>query len=267
VPIAVTRGNALIADINRVLLQAPRHVSSDDFWFRRVLVEAEKLKATSRHEAHNVLAQLYGIAGDAEQAEHHINTAIHLRYDYAYICNKAVVLSNLGFFSKARAPFMQAVDPRHGLFTSRWNLGICLGCFHALARFDAQARQMNLENIEAVDSRLIGKAVRMLDDIQLSEETLAGALDVVGEMLRENKLFFVGSGPNVFVWDEDPLEHFMSMVFKVRIPVADAIGLDEELGERLHRSCYDLPSEFMIHFESAMAESDERRSERPALAG
>src|SRR5262245_45504549 len=100
--IALARSNHLVDEINRVLLSAPQYVSVDDFWFRRMLGEAEKLKDSARHAAHNILAQLYGLAGDAALAEQHISAALHLKFDYAYLCNRAAILSNLGYFSRSQ---------------------------------------------------------------------------------------------------------------------------------------------------------------------
>src|SRR5258708_18216435 len=120
-----TKGNLRIKDLNAVLANAPHYIAQDDFWFRRMLAEAEKLKSVNRPEAYNILAQLYRLAGDARAAEQHIDTAIKLRHDPAVIINKAVILSNLGFFPAAQEPFNFCSSPRDGQFTSNLKLGLC----------------------------------------------------------------------------------------------------------------------------------------------
>lgn len=265
-PIAATRGHQLVKDVNQVLENSPRYIPETDFWFRRTLAEAEKLKSVNRGEAHNVLAQLYGLAGNASVAEHHIDTAIRLSHDPAIVCNKAVILSNMGFFSAARKSFVESVDPELGLFTARWKLGICAGCMHTLAEFLAKARRMNLENLNTVDAALITDAVQLMDEITLTDEVLAHALDVAGEVLREQRLFFVGDGPQVSIWNDDPLERHLGLIFKLSVSTADAIALDEELGHRLFEKCSNVPPELMIHFESVKPKN-EHYTERPAVTG
>lgn len=264
-PIAQTRGSSLIQDINKVLISASSYVSEDDFWFRRLVAEAEKLKAASPHERLNVLAQLYGLAGNVQLAEQYIDAAIHSKYDLAVVQNKAVILSNLGYFSKAIPAFMQAGDPESGFFTRHWKLGLCIGAFQTLAKFLERAKQMQLDLTE-VDGALISEAAEFLEAVKVTDVQLAHALDVAGDVLREHRLFFSGPGPEVSIWRDDPLEKHLSIVFKVAVPIAEAIALDEELGHKLFERCDDLPSEIMIHFESGM-EPRERHADRPAVTG
>ena len=265
-PVAAAKGSELIKDINNVLINASHHVPQEDFWFRRKLIEAEKLKAVNKVEAFNIQAQLYGLAGDKDTAEKHIDTAIWLGNSALLRINKAVILSNLGYFSSAVAPFIEGVEPTYGLFTSRWKLALCLGCFHTIAEIAEKAKLMNLEHFEFVDAALISKVVRVMDEVELTDQQLAAALDCAGELLRENRLFFAGDGPEVSVWDEDSLEKHVSFAFKLAIPIPDAVALDEELGHRLFEKHGELPPEVTIHFESSLS-ANERIAERPSVAG
>lgn len=266
-PIPASRGSQLVRDINQALQAAARYVSRDEFWFRRFLAEAEKLKGAAPHEAQNVLAQLYGLAGDAEEAEKHIDAAIRMKYNAAYVCNKAGILSNLGYFKKSVPSFLESIDPRNGIFTTRWELGLCLGCMHELAKFVEDAQRMNLEHMDSVDVRLIADVVGLMDEISLTDEKLTQALDIAGELLRENRIFFVGNGPAIDVWKADALEKHLAYIFKLSISANEAIVLDEELGFRLFERCPELPLELMIHFESVSLSAHERLPSRPALAG
>jgi len=250
--------------MNRVLLSSPRYVSKDEFWFRRTLAEAEKLKSANRAEAHNVLAQLYGLAGDFDLAVQNIDAAIRLLPDVNYLCNKAVILSNLGFFYAASEPFKAALLPKHGLFTSRWTIGICLGAFHTLFAYVEQARRLQLKDLSQVDADLIACVVKFMDEISLTDEQLAQAFDVVGEITREYRLFFLGDGPEAFVWNDDPQERYLSFIFKFGVPQEEVLKLDEELGHRLFDRCGDLPAELMIHIESGLP-ANEHQPSRPAI--
>lgn len=266
-PVAANKSSELIKDINGVLVNASGYVAQDNLWFRRKLSEADKLKVSNEAEAFNVLAQLYGLAGDRAVAERYIDTAIWLRSnDPALLLNKAVILSNLGCFSAAVDAFKAAIPPRLGQFTSKWYVGMPLGCFHALAQFVDDAVPMKLEHIDSVDTVLIAKVVRLMDEMSLTDDQLVRALDVAGEMLREERMFFVGPGPYVAAWDEDQLEKHVYFGFKLPVSIAKAIELDEELGRRLFEKYGELPPELMIHFESGLP-ANERIVERPSIAG
>jgi|ERR1051325_2395270 tetratricopeptide (TPR) repeat protein len=263
----LTKSDQLVRDINAVLSNASHYMSPEEFWFRRQVAEAEKLKRADFPLGHNVLAQLWALAGDILQAESHINVALNAtENDPSLLLNKGAILSNLGYFSRALQPFKEGADPRFGNFTSRWTLGACIGAFQTLREYWQQATRMNLENISAVDGRLIGRAARVMDEVGLAEEQLSRALDIAGGILREERLFFLGEGAEVSVWDEDALERHLSLNFKLPVPVTTAIQLDEELGHRLFEGSVDLPYRVTIHFESG-SPVNEHHAERPAVAG
>lgn len=265
-PLTATKGPGLVDELNVALLKAARYPSTNDFWFRRMLSEANKLKAVNEVEAYNVLAQLYGCVGDADSAKRYIDTAIRIGGGPILQMNKAVILSNLGLFSAAKQPFDQAIDPRSGLFTSRWRLGLSVGSVHLLQKLASQSLAENLEHIESVDINLIQRIGRVMDDISMTDEQLVGFFDTVGELLREKRLFFAGDGPDVCVWDDDPQEPHVSFMFGLAIPVNESIELDEELGHRLFEKHGALPPELIIHFESSLV-GNEHIPQRPALPG
>ena len=264
-PLTADKGSELVEDLNRVLHSSSRYPSPDEFWFRRMLSEANKLKTVNEIEAYNVLAQLYGLVGDVDTARRFINTAILLGGGPLLQINKAVILSNLGYFSEAVEPFVQGINPRAGLFTSRWRLGLALGRVHTLQDLVSQSVAINLEHIDSVDTKLISKMSRLLDEISMTDDQLTGLIDTVGEVLRENRLFFAGDGPEMAVWDDDPLEQHVSFMFALPVPVSEAVELDEQLGHRLFEKHGDLPPELIIHFESSFTDN-EHIAERPALS-
>lgn len=264
-PLTADKGSELVEDLNRVLHTSSRYPSPDEFWFRRMLSEANKLKTVNEIEAYNVLAQLYGLVGDVDTARRFINTAILLGGGPLLQINKAVILSNLGYFSEAVEPFVQGINPRAGFFTSRWRLGLALGRVHTLQDLVSQSVAINLEHIDTVDTKLISKMSRLLDEISMTDDQLTGLIDTVGEVLRENRLFFAGDGPEMAVWDDDPLEQHVSFMFALPVPVSEALELDEQLGHRLFEKHGDLPPELIIHFESSFTDN-EHLAERPALS-
>lgn len=262
----LTVANDLIAEINRVLTCAHRYLSPDDLAFRRYLAEANKLLKAKPAEGHNLLGLLHGLTGDYKSAAYHADIAISLSPgDPVFVINKASMLANLGFFSESQKYFKLAAAPEQGIFSGKWQLGVCAGAFHALSEFIVKAQRMQLP-LEDINVSLIKQVAQFMDDISLDDARLAAAFDIAGDLLRQQKLFFLGPCPEVFVWDKDAIEKHLTFIYAVGLPAQDAIALDEALGQRLLDAQSGLPFEIMIHFESGLP-LNERFAERAAVAG
>lgn len=266
-PVPVTAANELVEELNRRLLVEPRYASPDDLNFRRFLARAKSIVQVEPGLGHNVLGLLYGYAGDKVKALHHLDLALKLDAKHAVIFygNQASTLVNLGYFSEAQEPFRRGSTPEEGFFTAKWTAGMSCGAFHALASFVERARLLKLD-LAKVPVELIERAVRLMNELSISDADLAIALDVAGDLLRKNRLFFIGETPEVFVWDEDELEKTLSFTYKVGLASSEALALDRELGRALIERDVKVPFEVMIHFEPANA-VDEHHPERPAIAG
>lgn len=261
-----TVAKVLIDDINRVLETEHAYLSSDDLVVRRYLSQANKLLKADQAQGHNVLGMIYALTGDHEKSSHHSDLALAFSPGNAIIANnKAANLSNLGFFGRAQELFRLSGSPEKSLFTAKWELGLCCGAFHTLAEFVESATRMELD-LSGVNVSLINRAVRLMDEVSIGDSELAKSLDVVGCILREQKLFFMNMAPDVFVWDADTLEKHLSIIYKVGCPSDRTITLDEELGHRLCDVEPGLPFEIMLHIESGLR-VNERFPERPAFAG
>lgn len=263
-PIALTSASSQIAELNDVIGSATHYVDANEFWFRAADVKAKKLLKVNATEGHNVLALLYSLAGDAQKARYHIDCALNLAPSAILHCNKATILSNLGYFSEALTSFEKGAMPEYGEFTSRWRVGL-MGGFRTLARYAEAAQKMQLENIENVDVQLIFRIVQFLERHSIADRAIVEMLDVAGELLRENRMFFMGPGPEFSIWDEDAVEPHIAIIFRIPAPSVTALSIDEELGHRLFAGVPEVPVDVMLNFESGLP-SNERFVERPTLS-
>lgn len=262
--LAETNTNYLLKEINAFLGSARSYASTGDFWFRRLAAEAQKIMGVDPAEAHNVLANLYGVAGDYTQAIRHLDIAQKFANSTGLWANKAIILSNLGFFSEAQKAFEVAAAPQQGSFSARLELGICIGAFHKIVAFGPTALRMNLQ-FDIAKFELAQRAVVLMDEFSITDANLGAMLDVAGEIMRDERIFFIGQTPGILVWDQDAQEKYLAISFRLPVCGSRASALDRELGHRLFTKITDLPFQVMLNFESGLP-LNERFPERTAIA-
>ncbi len=259
-----TTGNELIAELNILLGSARKYGETDEVGLRRFEAKAKQLLKVNAVEGHNVLSMLYQLKGDLGRAIEHIDAALDLTSAALLECNKAAILTNFGKFLEAQQWFASGAKPERGEFTNRWRVGTCSGSWHMLEEFCSAANRLALD-LTNVDQELIGRVTRVMDESSITDRDLGRIQDVAGSMLRQEEMFFIGAGPEVFVWDQDALEKHISITFRLPVTARRAIELDRELGHRLFDEIPDLPFAIMLHFESGLP-SNERFAERSAEA-
>jgi len=90
----------------------------------------------------------------------------------------------------------------------------------------------------------------------LSDECLAGYLDIAGKIMREERVVFCDM-PEIFAWNgaDDPV---LSVTYKIPVDAYRAEELDRELASRLIDGYSELPWFLSVSFASGLANSDER---------
>jgi tetratricopeptide (TPR) repeat protein len=250
-----TKANTLVNELNRAIRSAHTYVPQNDLTFRRYAAEAQKLLKVNAVEGHNVLSVLYSLAGDAEKAIEHIDIALRITNAPIFWCNKAAILSNLGFFSKAQEAFEKGASPETGFFGERLKFGVCVGAFHTILKFEAIARRMQLD-VDAVQIGLVRRIVSLMDAYSITDADVGKMLDVAGKILRRERLFFVGEDPDVAIWDQDALEKHIAINFLLPVTSRRALVLDRELGQELFSEIANLPFQVMLHFDSGLPQNE-----------
>lgn len=250
-----TKANTLVKELNHAIRSARTYVPQNDLTFRRYAAEAQKLLKVNAIEGHNVLSVLYSLTGDAEKAIEHIEIALRITNAPILWCNKAVVLSNLGFFSKAQEAFQKGASPETGFFGERLKLGVCVGAFHTILKFEAIARRMQLD-VDAVQLGLVRRIVSLMDEYSITDADVGEMLDVAGKILRRERLFFVGEDPDVAIWDQDAVEKHIAINFLLPVTSRRALVLDRELGQELFSEIANPPFQVMLHFDSGLPQNE-----------
>jgi len=259
-----TIANELMSELNALLGSAKKYGESDEITLKRFEAKARQLLKVNPVEGHNVLSTLSQLRGDLQKAVEHIDIALNLKAAAVLECNKASLLINFGKFLEAQRLFKSGATPERGEFTNRWRLGVCCGAWHILNDFCVVAKRMHLD-LANVDQALIGRVVQLMDQNSIADQDLGGMLEIAGSILREERMYFVGQGPDIFVWDQDAIEKYVTITFHLPVTSRRAIELDRELGRRLFAEISDLPFAIMLHFESGLP-SNERFAERSAEA-
>ena len=200
-----TKATTLVKELNNAIRSAHTYVPQDELTFRRYAAEAQKLLKVNAVEGHHVFSVVYSLAGEAEKAIEHIDIALRLTNEPILWCNKAAILSNLGFFSEAQKAFKKGVSPENRLFGEQLMLGLCIGAFQTILEFETVARRMQLDvNAEQLDR--VRRIVSLMDEYSIRDADVGAMLDVAGKILRRERLFFLGEGPDIAIWDQDALE-------------------------------------------------------------
>ena len=250
-----TKASTLVKELNTAIRGAHTYVSRDELTYRRYVAEAQKLLKANAAEGHHVIAVVHSLAGEAEKAIEHIDIALRLDNTPMLWCNKAVILSNLGFFSDAQKAFKKGASPESGLFGDKLTLGLCIGAFHTMLEFGAVARRMQLDVDEATLG-LVQRIVSLMDEYSITDADVGAMLDVAGKFLRRERLFFLEEGPDITIWDHDALEKHIGINFLLPVPSHRALVLDRELGLELFSEIANPPFQVMLHFDSGLPQNE-----------
>ena len=260
----VTKSNELIEEINEFLESARAYRTEDEFWFRQKKREAEKLLKVSPIEGHNVLGNLYGTAGDLGGVVRHFDMATKIENLPILWGNRAGIISNLGYFSDAQDAYAIAAAPEQGYFSNHLSLGLLVGAFHKIVELSAIALRMN-STFDREKFDIARRAAMLMDEFSVTDRDLGTILDVAGEILREERMFFMGNMPNILVWDQDATEKYLAISFRLPVSGHRASVLDAELGRRLYMHP-EMPFQVMLNYESGLP-LNERFPERTAITG
>jgi hypothetical protein len=198
-------------EIGAVLRRATRYVSSDDWDIRRLNKLAEQLVNADEVEGYNALATLWQLTGDRQKALTYIDKSIrHSSNPGFYVSGKIAILTNLGFFGEALSYFKGWAAPEKGNMTNTWRRGYLCGAFRTMNSYLPKARKMGFD-LGGLDIDTAMRAANVMEKAGVTDDEVAKVLDAAGSVLRSQKLFFVGDGLRVKVFDgeEDAFVEFM----------------------------------------------------------
>src|SRR5688572_21010517 len=111
-PTPKTKADLVLEEINAVVTSVARYLDPEDWTVKKLMRTAQDLIRSAPAPAHSAKAAVFQLTGDVANVLYHDDNAIQLAPgEPIFDMNKCSHLSNLGFFSKAQAPFARAADP------------------------------------------------------------------------------------------------------------------------------------------------------------
>jgi len=220
----------LFQQIN-VILHKHKYIDEKSFDFRRLYKEIDALYRKDPSVGHALFGYLYHISGNVEYVRHHFLEASKYQHNAGLDHNYAIALLNLGLFEEAQKLYRNFGDPEHGLFVKSFEMGQGSFAFASQIEFAEKAEKMKLEYDKSSLS-LIHKIESIFQDNNISDDDVASHAGLVGEVFRENQIFYKFTLPEIFIDDEDEDHPTVSFTYKVDVSAREAVGMYGDLIKR-----------------------------------
>jgi hypothetical protein len=251
-PIALTTSGHLIDEANK-LTERGVLASPSDFKIRQLKREADKLIKASPAEGYSVMAIVSVLSGEADEAVRMIENAIRLDRNPVFLMNKSVILGNLGLFSASQDVFKQLTEPLSEAWPNQVVTGLNCGAFCTVAALMRRAEKMTFGDIQDMKPEAIYSLAAILEASGITEREVAGYLDIAGEIMREERLIFIGAAHIQIV---PSYEDGIHISFKLGVDAFKAEDLDSELASRIAARHERLFTRISIGFESGLPEHE-----------
>lgn len=232
---------------------ATRFLMADRIDMVKLIKDARNLIRTDAGNAHIALGMIYQLTGDIENAVKHLKNAKKLGASNAMTA-LTVAYSNLGFFSKAQEVFKDSQNPKtgEGFFLMYATVGLASGAFATLNNFINQSIDMNLDMSSiSVDKSMVERSAKVLNDADISDAQVAAIMDIAGEVMRENRLFFHGKAPEISIGDSHGTNPCVYIGYLLPVTPAEAADLYMEFTARLFSRMDSVPEAIHISLKAA----------------
>jgi hypothetical protein len=251
---AATIANDLLDRINAILGRLDGYMDEGDALLAEFTRETKKLVAVDPIVGHIMYARIWELAGNIDKARYHLDNSKKLTGRIEAERASVPIFCNLGFFSDALAAARIAYHPATGcgLLIAEATLGIACCAVRTFDAFLTQAEEMKID-LSAItkDRELIARAARVLEAAGVTDDAVAGMLDVAGEVMRTHKLFYQGSTPDVDIDDRSGAGNCVYVTYRVRATPSEAAGLYAEMAEKMMERIRPLPSAFHVSLRAA----------------
>ncbi|WP_416762990.1 hypothetical protein ACNI65_10870 [Roseateles sp. So40a] len=234
-PLALQTLTAPVIDTRLAALEArmSHFLPPDHDEIRALLADADRLARRDALEASHLRGRIHTLTGDRQQVDYWFANARRLHDDWRAAFNHASCLASLGYFSDAAALTSRFLNIDTGTLASTVSLAvIVLDLEGAVGAYDA-LRRSSLEP-GGLDPCFAPLALEVLRGYELPVHRARSALDIMGQVLREERLRWIGPAPRLFAHcDQD----FASVLYELRLPVS--IDASIALSNRLHLRLFD----------------------------
>lgn len=244
-----TISNDLSNQTNLLLQSTGHYLDESNLNIRRLLAAAKKLMAADPFESHIAYALIYQICGNVAKVKDHLRIAEKLGDPLTTSGIATVTNINLGFFSEAQQNYKLCGSPKTGNFLKSLNAGYASLSFQQICDFLDEAKKMNMD-LNNVDLETAQKVKNVLQSAGVSQEDLSAIVDIVGGILRENKLFYLNNLPDIFVEDKPSEAPCVFITFFIKDSYENAAKLYETFIDRLILRFGHIPEALHISIQS-----------------
>lgn len=211
--------------IDSWLAGATGWLSANDLLFKTLWRDAEQLANADALGSSGTRALIAHLAGDLQQALYWANNLRRLGGRENADELTAVIHTNLGYFSSARAILASNVPLLEDRHNAR-QLALACGAFDLLAQ--AQADRLSKDPPTQTLMNLSTQALQALRDNQVSPDHLLKVLDLAGEVLRSHRVFFATPEPILHTSHDGLL-----FEFAVGLPAPEVMDMTNEVLDRM----------------------------------
>jgi hypothetical protein len=238
-------------------LMGGRQLDLQTFEGRRLLADCDRVaKDRSVEQAavcsSNLKSNVYALAGDFEQAIYWAKNADQNRGPGAPVSQYAV-LTLLGYPKEAMPLFDAAVAHRDGDIDHYIRTAVSYGWFARAQGIVEQCRRQGLVHKPLSYLRMIPRAAKIFEERGLTEDHVNDITGVMHEILRENRMVWLGYSPSITLHDEGTSDAYVLMRFAVDADPARVADLSWDLTERIVAHDYDRPG-LIVSFAPGMTE-------------
>lgn len=241
----------VVDQLNQLIGNVHHFGDVPEFEVARARRNLDRLARTSAAAADLNAAGLESMLGDLEEAERRLANASRLGQATAANICRVAVLANHGYFGEA-CRLVDALAADAALDNIKAvNLAFAAGGFRSLhSWFDfckVNHRVIAMQSLPYIENAVRISAV--MDALGLEEDTLRSALDSAGELMRERRLFWQNTQPDLFyeLASSDEGDPLLNIDFRIDVSPEVAADMNDALVEKLAEKALFRPG-FSIGF-------------------
>lgn len=240
-----TIADRIFTQINQAMAIMTRFYAPTDFVILRWQDELAKLAQADAVEAAIGLAMVAHMMGDLEAVDRYMDQAQDLGGATPRLgLSRLLAYANLGFASKAQTLFCEYIDIKYHNIGELGHVGSGIGAFQQVAKLMKQAELAKLQLNNGAMLAGLSQAAATLAIWPVSDAQCAQVIDAAGEVMREHRLFWKDTAPQIFTNPEDAV---VSMTLRVdTTPEQASLMSMETIDKLILRDLDRLP--FLISF-------------------
>lgn len=234
-PVPQTVAESLWSRITALLEEAVHTDRVNSFLFNGLLRDCDRLSKTDVIHASLYRGALYSVVGKDEDAEYQFDNVEANGEHFLASAWRMAFFSNRGYAKRVMAMADQVLNQRGSIsFAELMRPVASMGGFQAICRAVDAATQR--QEVLVGMTNLLEKSRRacaVMNTLKITDEDVSAAVDVAGEIIREQRLVWKHQTPDIEAFDEDCDFRSLMLQFRLGVTPQKASELTFELIGRL----------------------------------